>query len=378
MGAFKRHPYQRVDVFEADEGRLLEDKWRNWANRESMKRVQYHAFVHDSRASIAFHVSPVISYPEVEMPFPGTKEMWTAPSARHWKAAALAKSLQSPPRVVSLREALQDMDSITPCRFQIDVHYSALILLHGLWSLVWEYKQLNSIGGQQSKYWNALVLSARHQELCSALQQYRLDSRRWGTLCPRVAIVLELIALHVHMPLEELQRYAGKENVEEAKSAHQSAHQWFRSPASRRSVWHAGQVLRAARWFQPGTLFDFFVIAIYHAGLAFWSFGIIGRSQAIPESPLTGTSGASHSQPGPRIMIDREETLDLTTFIDHSIGVPGLTSAEGDYIPLDDTAAVMEHVADLLISNWQDGSEPALMKSVHRLLLDLGMASRNK
>lgn len=373
-GKFKRSPYPPIDVTEADVGEILQDKWLAWTRQESMKRVQYHAFLHDSRVSLALHVSPVISYTELLLPFPACRELWSAPDAEQWKKAFLARNLGPRPRVVSLTEALKDMSSITPCRSQIDVHYSALILLHGLWSLVWEYRQLNTIGGVQSKYWNGLVLSSRHAELCSALQQYRLDSLRWGILCPRVRVVVELISLHLHMSLEELQLYAGKENVVEAQKLYCSARQWFDSQASRQAVWHAGQLLRAASCFAPGSLYDFFVIAVYHASMAFWSFGVVGRSDGMPASWLMMGPPA---QRGPLIFLDEEETLDLTGFVAQARGIPGLTGKDGRFIPLEDTTAVMEHVADLLGSNWRPGSQPPLVDSVRQLVLDLGKAAKN-
>lgn len=285
-GRLERAHYLPVDVTESDTGEALEEKWLQWTRQESMKRIQYHAFLHDSRVSLALHVSPVIPYSELQLPLPACRESWSASNAEQRKKTWLARNLGPMARVVSLTEALQDMSFITPCRSQVDVHNSALILLHGLWSLVWEYRQLNSIGGVQSKYWNGLILSSRHAELCSALQQYRLDFLRCGILCPRLRIVLELISLHLHMSLEELQLYAGKENFEEAQKVYHSARQWYCSPASRQAVWHAGQVLRAASCFSPGSLYDFSVIAVYHASMAFWSFGVVGRSDRMPTSSL--------------------------------------------------------------------------------------------
>jgi Fungal specific transcription factor domain len=375
-GKFKRSPYPPIDVCEEDSGEVVEKKWLQWTQQESLKRIQYHAFLHDSRVSLALHVSPVISYTELHLPLPACRELWAAETAEQWKRAYLARNLGPIPRVVSLTEALQDMSSITPCRSQLDVHYSALILLHGLWSIVWEYRQLNSIGGVQSKYWNGLVLSSRHAELCSALQQYRLDSLKWGILCPRVRIVLELISLHLHMSLEELQLYAGKENIEEAQKVYHSARQWFDSPASRQAVWHAGQVLRAAACFSSGSLYDFFVIAVYHASMAFWSFGVVGRSDGMPAASLMNMGSHAQQRNYPLIFLDEEETLDLPGFVAQARGVPGLTGKNGRFIPLENTRAVMEHIAELLSSNWRPGSQPPLVDSVRRLVLDLGKAAK--
>lgn len=185
--------------------------------------------------------------------------------------------------------------------------------------------------------------------------------------------MLELISLHLHMSLEELQLYAGKENIEEAQKVYYSARQWFESHSSRQAVWHAGQLLRAASCFAPGSLYDFFVIAVYHASMVFWSFGIVGRSDGMTVATLMM---GSHAQRGPLIFLDEEETLDLAGFVAQARGVPGLTGKNGRFIPLEDTGAVMEHIAELLNSNWKRGSQPPLVDSVRQLVLDLGTAAR--
>lgn len=172
-GRFERAHYPPVDVTESDTGEALEEKWLQWTRQESMKRVQYHAFLHDSRVSLALHVSPVISYSELQLPLPACRESWSASNAEKWKKTWLARNLGPMARVVSLTEALQDMSFITPCRSQVDVHYSALILLHGLWSLVWEYRQLNSIGWRavQVLERTGLVVSACGTVLCTSAVQ---------------------------------------------------------------------------------------------------------------------------------------------------------------------------------------------------------------
>lgn len=373
-GKFNRTPYPAIDVMEADTGEILEKKWWMWTQQESMKRLRYHAFLHDSRASLALHITPVMSYTELSLPFPASRELWSAPNAVEWKRAFLARNFGPLSRVVGLKEALQDMSLITPCRSQIDVHYSALILLHGLWALVWEFRQLNSIGGPQSRYWNGLVLSSRHAELCSALGRYRLDSLKWGVLCPRVRTMLEVISLHLYMSLEELQLYAGKENIVEAQKVYYSARQWFDSPSSRQAVWHAGQVIRAAACYSPGSLYDGFVVAIYHASMAFWAFGVVGKSNGMPEAWLMA---GPHLQRGPLIFLDEEETLDLTAFVAHSQGIPGLSGKDGRFIPLGNTPAIMDHISEVLTSNWKHGSQPPLVDSISRLVLDLGKAAKH-
>jgi hypothetical protein len=102
--------------------------------------------------------------------------------------------------------------------------------------------------------------------------------------------------------------------------------------------------------------------------MSFWSFGVVGRSDRMPKSSLLV---GSHAQRGPLIFLNKEETLDLPGFVAQSRELPGLTGKDGDFIALENTQAIMEHIADLLTSNWKRGSQPPLVSSVCQLVLTL-------
>jgi hypothetical protein len=107
--------------------------------------------------------------------------------------------------------------------------------------------------------------------------------------------------------------------------------------------------------------------------MAFWSFGVVGRSDGMPTSSLLV---GSHAQRGPLIFLDEEETLDLPGFVAQARGLPGITGKDGGFIALENTQTLMEHIADLLTSNWKRGSQPPLVDSVCQLVLDLGKAAK--
>lgn len=47
---------------------------------------------------------------------------------------------------------------------------------------------------------------------------------------------------------------------------------------ARKALWHAGQVLRQGRRFPGGHLKDFYAVAVHHAALCLWAFGIVTRA----------------------------------------------------------------------------------------------------
>lgn len=84
--------------------------------------------------------------------------------------------------------------------------------------------------------------------------------------------------MHLHIPLDDVHLLSGVEGDEEARRVYPSLVQWTRTSTARQALWHAGQVIRAARNLRPGLVCDFAAIAVYQASLAFWSYGIITRT----------------------------------------------------------------------------------------------------
>lgn len=55
-----------------------------------------------------------------------------------------------------------------------------------------------------------------------------------------------------------------------------SLQRWAGSPDARQAVWHAAQMLRAARRFPRGCLKEFWGVAVCHGALVVWGFGVLG------------------------------------------------------------------------------------------------------
>ncbi|KAL9114592.1 MAG: hypothetical protein Q9227_001270 [Pyrenula ochraceoflavens] len=365
-----------------DEGPELDRKWRAWVEQEARKRLSFHAFIHDAQSSLTLNINPLISYAELALPLPCPSDVWEAADAVTWKRRRLGREPPRradpsfPERLPSLPEILQDMSLLADFANHIDIQLSRLIVLHALWALVWEHRQLNTISSGQSGPWSGLVLSSRHREISVAIQEFRMNSVS-PPMAPEVRLVLECVDMHLFMSLDELQLYAGKENKQEAQQAIRSARHWIESPHSKQAVWHAGQVVRAARNFRLRTLRDFYAIAVYHASLAFWSFGVMSRSmEHVPASRST----VQTRHPDENLFLDHDETSCLQEWINDVAAFSPCLSAKSDHwmrgASLDDPAEIMNTIGDILMQNWRQERAPLLVENLGQLMKDLGRAAK--
>lgn len=281
-GFFRRGTYERIVPYAEDQGEILENKWRCWVKQESRKRFALHLFRHDLEASVSLLSSPLISYAELYLPLPESEALWHAPSAEQWKATYMRSSGPRHERQPSLVDCMQDLDILATKDIWVDQRQASMAVLGAAWRMIWEYRQLDSCMKDYNSQWcnGNLLMASRHSELTKLLQCFRISSVEDA----KVLLILELLLMHLHMSLDDVHLFAGVEGEEEARRVYPSLVQWTRTTTARQALWHAGQVIRAARNLRQGLICDFAAIAVYQASLAFWSYGIITR--ATEPSPL--------------------------------------------------------------------------------------------
>jgi hypothetical protein len=328
-------------------------------------RLVYHIFLHDSQSSVTLNVNPLISYADLELPLPAARPLWEAKTAAEWKELFC---VITPERMPSLADLLRDMSQLSTFQDRIDAQLSAFVLLHGLSALINEYHRLKFISTSNSKHWHALVTNSRQQELDQALQYFRMVCSELRVQCrPEIVLVCEVVSMLLHMSLEELQLFAGKEDKQEARRVYHSALEWIASPDSRRAVWHAGQTIRAARKMAPNSLTGFLAIGVYYAGLALWSYAVVSKAK---NTRLTGSPASSITSQGPTVFLDAEETPEVTKFVTLSCGVPAIQGPGGP-IALADTSTTMQMVQRVLRPDPSERTPP-LVQSLAQLIGDLG------
>lgn len=321
------------------------------------------------------NVSPLISYAELELPLPSIRALWDAKSAAAWRDTYLDLGLLSTERQPSLVEAMRDMSRLQGA---VDMQLAGCILLHGFSAMVNEYHRFSFISKGNSKHWNALVTNSRHQELAQALQHFRMICYEWPNFpIPEVILIYEMISMLLYMSLEDLQLFAGKEDKSEARRVYHSALEWISSIDSRRAVWHAGQVIRAAKAIPAGCVTGFLAVGVYYASLAFWSYSVVLKAK---NNKMGGSENRPLGPPstirGPTIYLDGDETTDVQKFISLGCGSPALQGRQGPAF-VSDPGQTMDLTQELLRADASQDALPPLVQGLCQLMNGLGNAARS-
>jgi hypothetical protein len=326
--------------------------------------------------------NPLISYTELSLDLPSPRELWIAEDAEKWKAVYLALGEQFPTTHLSVRDCLQDPSLLTGLPAHFDPHFSSIILFHGFWGMIWDYTQHYSMFGGNGHL--DAYTTLRHQHICQLLQRSRMSMSEWNLPpSPEAALLLDLLLMYLHVSLDDVQLFAGKEDQDEARRVLPGLQQWILTSNSRQAIWHAGQVLRAAKSFRPRHLRDFYAIAVYHASLVLWTYGVISRSK-LPRNE-DGSVMPSNPAGTPNIFLDGLETPELQRFVALGRGNPLISCSPtpggdpGEVVALANPEASMNVMLSTLRKNFwdQDDAEatPPLVDNLMQLLRDIGKAA---
>ncbi|KAF5008273.1 hypothetical protein FDECE_5437 [Fusarium decemcellulare] len=371
-GKLQRSSYPLISVDPADEGATLEQKWRNWIEMEKWKRLVFHCFLRDSQQSMTALTNPVMSYAELTLPLPASKDLWYAKTAKEWKAIYLEREAGQTKRAPSVGDLFYNLNLLAANRHRIDVKLSAAVYLHAFWALVLEYRSLCSSCRTRSYTAGAIggygsLLSSRQQQLVQDLQAFQAMTADWPEVSAQERLGLNLLMMHLHVSLDDLQLFAGKEGEDQARRIYPVLQQWAETPDSRSAVWYAGQVLRFAKLFPPGHLKNFYAVGVHHSALALWAYGVVTRAsrrQAMPAQQET-------------LYLDDAESMALQNYI--SMGqaravVRGPNSRDGVLeAAIEDPKTSMEAAHDVLKSNFQN--PPAIVENLCVLIKQLGSAA---
>ncbi|KUJ14262.1 uncharacterized protein LY89DRAFT_649974 [Mollisia scopiformis] len=358
-----------------DDEHTLEIKWRAWIEAESFKRLAFHTLLHDAQASISLLTRPMISYAEMSLELPYSLSLWRARSALEWRDAYLVLTPTISTRLPSLMQSIHDLPSLVSLSPCLDMRFSTSAILHAMWSLVSEYRQVQFVlktsptstpDPSPPSSNGALISQSWQQELTHLLESISLTFS--STLTAESSIIQELFLMNLHVSFEELQLFAGKEGTEEAVRVYPSLKNWWKGRRARQAIWHAGQILRSARRAE-GELRDFYAVAIYHAALCFWVWGMCelgdSRPSTIHESEEI-------------VWLDGEENNLTRRFIAMAGCVPMIRGlvGNGNGCRLDNPKAVMELVIGVMGRACVLGNSlPPLVENLSQLMRDLGGAA---
>ncbi len=270
--------------------------------------------------------NPLISYAEMNLPLPDSRELWLAPTAEAWKSFYLSKQQHT----TSVCDLLANNDLIKCLPDSVDNRLARKAYVHGLAALTWEHSQqeklFNSVDtstNPSAKLW----LQTRYQTLYDTLKTFRasvpMDS-------PSMRILLEFLMLNYHVVPDKVTRFAGKCGEEEAHRAFQELQSWIQTKQARLAVWHGAQVLRAARTVRPHHLRGGDSFIIHHTVMVIWAYSMLLRDAARKaglSTPLNGGSGAQalsldETSNEPLVMLDGDSDSAVNSFILGNTGRP--------------------------------------------------------
>ncbi|KAH6690442.1 C6 transcription factor RegA [Plectosphaerella plurivora] len=378
---FVRSSYPQIDVYPGDTGTTLDKKWRDWCERESWKRLIFSCMVRDGQASMATLINPSMSYAELTLPLPEARNLWFAKTAEEWKAQYMEKIATRSKRPPSVGDLLRDINLLAVNKSRLDVQFAVSIYLHSFWFVIREYQQLSSV--LRSRSWLATtgspgdqVLRSRHAELCNDLHSFQRLVSDWGPelLSGKEHLMTHLILMNLHLSLDDLQLFSGKEGEEQARRMFTNLRDWAQSANGRQALWHAGQVLRQAKTFPLGHLNDFYAVAVHHAALAIWAYGVVGKAAGKPPVHLLAQE---------TVYLDGTVSGALNHFIGYGQGRAAIRDLEitdqagTAEASVDDTKACMDIAQRILRANFKGRKEvpPPIVENMCGLLKQLGDAA---
>lgn len=343
---------------------------------------------------MSFLVPPLVTYAEISLELPASNKLWQAKTAASWRDAYLSQSTSH--KLPPLISCINDMQAMLEVYEQIDLSFSVDVILSLLWRLIWDARQLNAVAKQQnSRSTTSMSLVSGHwqQDLSQTLRNFRMAITDVEPLSSAATIVYEHLLLNIHVSFEELSIFAGKEGGQDARRVLPLLRQWVDSRDARQAVWHAGQVIREATMLAPDALRDFYAIALYHAGLTLWAYGLLSNETNRPperRSRSFSTSGHRNSMSLSQeaVFLDGSETADTQKFISLNRAAPVIQRRSlpsdkpgvesGDTVSLQDPGAVMETVINVLRQNHNAGNGkhvPPLVENLTHLMQDLSRAA---
>ncbi|PPJ54283.1 hypothetical protein CBER1_06569 [Cercospora berteroae] len=330
-GKFDRVTYTSNQDAQTDEDNSLESNWKHWAKQESYKRLVHHLFEHDILTTITKVRNPLISYAEMTLPLPASRDQWLAPTAETWHMAGLEKTTRDAKHAnLSLRDLLADGELLRCLPDDVDVSVARAAHLHGLAAQTWEHFQqssvVNSPLASNSDPSGKLWLQTRHQQLYDTLQVIRSSIQDTSAV---TRLLNEFLMMSMHVNPDDVTRFAGKCGEMEAHCAYQELQSWSHSKRARTAICHAAQVIRLAREVPPYQLrgADGFIIS--HAVMVLWAYGRMQRDLARRTRSSTPNPGSSLREQQDRenvtpVYLDAEQKAAIDAFLLMGTGRPCL------------------------------------------------------
>ena len=145
---------------------------------------------------------------------------------------------------------------------------------------------------------------------------------------PAVACVYhQFLQMYLHVNLDLITRFAGKCGESAANSAYTHLSPWSQTKEARIAIYHAGQLIRAARHIPPYQIRGPDSFILYHAIMVLWTYSMMVRDRAKKTGTTTPLRTQPSSPPSKLVYLDdaaSDNQSDVDTFILTHRGTPCL------------------------------------------------------
>lgn len=338
----------------------------------------HHTSIGDAMNSLLFLAPPLITYSEVVLPIPDSQQLWSVTNASDWKYLYLSQMPATPDRLPSLHDCMMDITNVPKYGHLLNERFMIMGIIGNIWRKVWEYRQdCTLIKSKQQPSSNSVV---KENDVLQLIRNIRFGEDLSKPNNITSLLFLEIVTMHVHTSLDDVQLFTGLEGVDEARRIYPELVTWSQTSSARQAIWHAGQVLRIAKNGPKSTLIAISAVAVYQAALAFWTYGLMLRD--VVHSRHNSTSQYTHTY----IWLDELETPEKGAFIEHNIGIPvirGLYDAGNPLSPpvatLDQPARILDVILHVFRENWNAPgvAVPVLVENLIKLMVGLRKAAES-
>nr|AAT65713.1 putative transcription factor [Aspergillus flavus] len=365
--------YPIISPSVVDDEETLNQKWHHWVESESHKRVVYHLFLHDVQSSFRLSTHALLSYGDLELPFPCSRKLWNAKSAAEWGYIYVQEFPHAVEAIPSLAGVLRDPSTLGLLPCEVDFPLAAFISVHGMSLMV---ADCNRTRHSLQRPWTGLLFQSWQRELEQELDQFNIAivEPLHGSV-PAVSLIHQAACLSLYLPLGKLERYAGKEGEKRSADVYELFIQHINPSHLRQAAWHAGQILRIARCIPPGLLTGFCATCLYFAALALWTYSTVTAPEESSGREVRTESALQHGT----FLLDGEGSPGgaLRRFVISGQGIPALSSGSGPAY-LDNQAAVMRLFQQVLRSNYPSQAIPQQAQTLYHAFSALGSIRRVK
>jgi hypothetical protein len=346
-------------------------------------RIVYHMYIHCiQEAYMTSTAGMQLSFSELAVPLPESRELWLAQSADQWKDVFLRLQPDCFSRAPSALECVADPSKTRLLPEIYDSEFAQLAQVYIVSTLVREFKQTQCIFAvKDSSLTKETVIADESQEKRLAQILYGIRVGHESSTSNQSVIwnmLRELSSMHLYAFFDQIELFAGREGPEEAQAALPVLSSWIQSQSSRQAAWHAGQVLRYMRATPSSSLTRFHAVVCYHASLCLWIYGTFSKMN-VNSSEATAIGAASWSN---TVSLDGEETLLTQRWITMNTGTPVISNKLfrsdnpqlGEMLSVNSPQAAMDVMADIVLSKFQSrpGEIPVLVDNICCLMRAIG------